>query len=50
MNVGAFVPNRLNLEFSSDAPMRKMTTDATAFSLLGRKVCLSPVLDFFDFL
>ena len=44
----AAVPNRLNMEFSSDAPMKKMTTCVTGFPLLGRKVCLSQVLDIFD--
>ena len=44
----AVVPNTLNREFSSDEPMKKMTTDVTEFHLLGTKVYLSPVLDFFN--
>lgn len=44
----AVVPNTLNREFSSDEPMRKMTTDVTEFHHLGTKIYLSPVLDFFD--
>lgn len=44
----AMAPNTLNREFSSDEPMKKMTTDVTEFHLLGTKVYLSPVLDFFD--
>ena len=44
----ALVPNTLNREFCSDEPMKKMTTDVTEFHLLGTKVYLSPVLDFFN--
>jgi len=44
----AVVPNPLNREFSSDEPMKKMTTDVTEFHHLGTKIYLSPVLDFFD--
>ncbi len=44
----AVVPNALNREFSCDEPMKKMTTDVTEFRLLGTRVYLSPVLDFFD--
>ena len=44
----AVVPNTLNREFSSDEPMKKMTTDVTEFHHLGTKIYLSPVLDFFD--
>lgn len=44
----AVVPNKLNREFSSAEPMRKMTTDVTEFRHRGTKIYLSPVIDFFN--
>jgi putative transposase len=45
---GRIAPNVLNREFDADAPNRKWVTDVTEFSLGGRKLYLSPVMDLFD--
>ena len=35
-------------EFSADAPMTKLATDVTEFSVAGAKAYLSPVMDLFN--
>ncbi len=43
--VGKVAPNLLEREFSTSAPNEKWVTDVTEFSLFGRKLYLSPILD-----
>jgi putative transposase len=45
---GKVAPNLLNREFEADAPNRKWVMDVTEFSVDGRKLYLSPVMDLFD--
>lgn len=46
--VGKIAPNILNRDFVADRPITKMVTDVTEFSLCGKKLYLSPVLDLFN--
>ena len=46
--VGKAAKNVLNREFSADAPMTKLATDVTEFSVAGAKAHLSPVMDLFN--
>ena len=43
--VGKIAPNLLNRDFRAEKPNRKWVTDVTEFSLFGKKLYLSPVLD-----
>lgn len=43
--VGKVAPNLLKRDFSTTAPNQKWVTDATQFSLFGRKLYLSVILD-----
>ena len=43
--VGKIAPNLLERDFHADAPNQKWVTDVTEFSLFGRKLYLSPILD-----
>lgn len=47
-NVGKVAPNIINRDFHADYPNQKWTTDITEFSLLGRKLYLSPILDMYN--
>ena len=46
--VGTTAPNIINRDFFSNKPYRKLSTDVTEFSLFGRKLYLSPVLDMYN--
>jgi putative transposase len=46
--VGLVAPNLLNRDFQAAKPNEKWTTDITEFSLFGRKLYLSPILDMFN--
>jgi len=43
-----FVPNLLQRNFKADAPNQKLVTDVTEFSLCGKKLFLSPVMDLYN--
>ena len=43
--VGKIAPNLLNRNFYAEKPNQKWVTDVTEFSLFGRKIYLSPILD-----
>ena len=43
--VGKIAPNLLNRDFHAEKPNQKWVTDVTEFSLLGKKLYLSPILD-----
>ena len=43
--VGRIAPNLLNRDFHADKPNQKWVTDVTEFSLFGKKLYLSPILD-----
>ncbi len=43
--VGKVAPNLLERDFSTKAPNEEWVTDVTEFSLVGRKLYLSPILD-----
>ena len=43
--VGKIAPNLLNRDFHAEKPNQKWVTDVTEFSLFGRKLYLSPILD-----
>lgn len=45
--VGKVAPNLLERDFSTSAPNEKWVTDVTEFSLFGRKLYLSPILDLY---
>jgi transposase InsO family protein len=45
---GKIAPNILNREFKSTQPNRKWATDVTEFSLSGKKLYLSPIIDLFN--
>ncbi|MFE4545691.1 IS3 family transposase [Arthrobacter sp. NPDC056727] len=45
---GRVAPNLLNREFDAAAPNEKWVTDVTEFSVGGRKLYLSPIMDLFD--
>ena len=46
--VGKVAPNLINRNFHADAPNQKWTTDITEFSLFGKKLYLSPILDMYN--
>lgn len=46
--VGKTAPNLLNRDFYAEKPNQKWTTDVTEFSLFGRKLYLSPILDMYN--
>ena len=46
--IGKVTPDLIKRDFKADAPNRKWTTDITEFSLFGRKMYLSPVLDMYN--
>lgn len=46
--VGKTAPNLLNRDFHAEKPNQKWTTDVTEFSLFGRKLYLSPILDMYN--
>jgi putative transposase len=43
-----FVPNLLQRNFKAEAPYQKLVTDVTEFSLCGKKLFLSPVMDLYN--
>ena len=43
--VGKIAPNLLNRDFYAQKPNEKWVTDVTEFSLFGKKLYLSPILD-----
>lgn len=43
--VGKVAPNLLERNFEADKPNQKWVTDVTEFSLFGKKIYLSPILD-----
>ena len=45
--VGEIAPNLINCDFHASAPNQKWTTDVTEFSLFGKKLYLSPILDIY---
>jgi transposase InsO family protein len=46
--VGKSAPNLLERNFKSDKPNQKWVTDVTEFSLFGKKLYLSPILDLYN--
>ena len=46
--VGEIAPNLINRDFHASAPNQKWTTDITEFSLFGKKLYLSPILDMYN--
>ena len=46
--VGKIAPNIIDRDFAADKPNQKWTTDITEFSLFGKKLYLSPILDMFN--
>lgn len=46
--VGKTAPNLLSRDFHAEKPNQKWTTDITEFSLFGRKLYLSPILDMYN--
>ncbi|PUB29370.1 integrase-like protein [Elizabethkingia sp. YR214] len=46
--VGRVVPNLLKRNFIADKPNKKWVTDLTEFSLFGRKLYLSPIMDLYN--
>lgn len=46
--IGKIAPNLLNREFTATKANQKWVTDITEFSLFGRKVYLSPILDLYN--
>lgn len=46
--VGKIAPNLLMRNFKADKPNEKWVTDVTEFSIFGRKLYLSPVLDLYN--
>ena len=46
--VGKIAPNILKRDFEASAPNQKWTTDITQFSMFGRKLYLSPILDMYN--
>lgn len=47
-DIGKIAPNLLERNFKADKPNQKWVTDVTKFSLLGKKLYLSPILDLFN--
>jgi transposase InsO family protein len=46
--VGKIAPNLLKRKFNATAPNRKWVTDVTEFSLFGKKLYLSPIMDLYN--
>lgn len=46
--IGEFAPNLLERDFEAAKPDEKWVTDVTEFSLFGRKLYLSPILDLYS--
>ena len=46
--VGKIAPNLLERDFYAATPYTKLVTDVTEFSLFGRKLYLSPILDLYN--
>ena len=46
--IGKVAPNLINRDFNANAPNKKWTTDITEFSLFGKKIYLSPILDMYN--
>ena len=46
--IGKVAPNLIDRNFHADAPYQKWTTDITEFSLFGKKLYLSPILDMYN--
>ena len=46
--VGKLAPNLLERDFHAEGPYPKLVTDVTEFSLFGRKLYLSPILDLYN--
>ena len=46
--VGNIAPNLLERNFSANKPNEKWVTDVTEFSLFGKKLYLSPILDLYN--
>jgi len=46
--VGKTAPNLLKRNFKADKPNEKWVTDVTEFSIFGRKLYLSPILDLYN--
>jgi len=46
--VGTVAPNLLERDFSAKSPNEKWVTDVTEFSLFGKKLYLSPILDLYN--
>ncbi len=46
--LGEAAPNALNREFSASMPNQKWVTDVTEFSVRGRKLYLSPIMDLYN--
>lgn len=46
--IGKIAPNLINRDFHASAPNQKWTTDVTEFSLFGKKIYLSPILDMYN--
>jgi putative transposase len=47
-SVGKVAPNVLERNFRADKPNQKWVTDVTEFSLFGKKIYLSPILDLYN--
>lgn len=45
---GKVAPNLIDRDFRADAPNQKWATDVTEFSVFGRKLYLSPILDMYN--
>ena len=46
--IGKVAPNIINRNFHANSPNQKWTTDITEFSLFGKKLYLSPILDMYN--
>lgn len=46
--VGKTAPNLLKRDFKADKPNQKWVTDVTQFSIMGKKIYLSPILDLYN--
>lgn len=46
--VGKIAPNLLQRDFRADKPNEKWATDVTEFSIAGKKLYLSPIIDLFN--
>lgn len=46
--VGVIAPNIIDRDFHADKPNTKWTTDITEFSVFGKKLYFSPILDMFN--